>query len=95
MYIDGGKIDARVESIEPGGAVLRVTRTGAKGGKLATEKGLNFPDTRWHSAHSPKRIGARCDFVVPNADIVGYSFVQTADDVLELQREVARAWPSR
>src|ERR1035441_7217080 len=45
VLYDDGKIDAVVERAEPWGAVARVERCAAKGIKLKSEKGLNFPDT--------------------------------------------------
>jgi pyruvate kinase len=93
VFIDAGKIDAKVESAGPDGAVLRVTRTGAKGGKLAPEKGLNFPDTLLALGALTAEDRCALDSVIPHADIIGYSFVQTAEDVAVLQRELASRLP--
>src|SRR5262249_26769322 len=42
VWIDDGKIGARVEALRPEGAVLVVTQTGPRGARLAPDKGLNF-----------------------------------------------------
>ena len=89
VFIDAGKIDAKVESAGPGRAVLIVTRTGPKGGKLTAEKGLNFPDTYLALGALTAEDLKALDFVVAHADIVGYSFVQGPADVAELQKELA------
>jgi pyruvate kinase len=94
VFIDAGKIDAKVEAIGSDGAVLRVTRTGAKGGKLATEKGLNFPDSHLTLGALTTEDRRALDCAIPHADIIGYSFVQTAEDVAVLQRELAARIPS-
>lgn len=88
VYIDGGKIDAKVESTDSTGGVLRVTRTGAKGGKLAAEKGLNFPDTQFSLGALTAADRQALDFVATQADLIGYSFVQSAEDVSELQDQL-------
>jgi pyruvate kinase len=94
VYIDGGKIDAVVQSVEPDAAVLRVTRTGPKGGKLTAEKGLNFPDSALALGALTDDDRAALDTVTMHADIIGYSFVQSAEDVAELQAELAKRLPS-
>jgi pyruvate kinase len=93
VYIDGGKIDTEVESTRIGGTMLRVTRTGPKGGKLAREKGLNFPDTDLALGALTAEDRLALDFVTTHADIIGYSFVQSADDVAELQGELRSRLP--
>jgi pyruvate kinase len=85
IFIDDGKLAARIERAEPWGLVARVVRAEAKGFRLRSEKGLNFPDTEL--AISPLTDKDRCDldFVAARADGVGFSFVQSADDVAALQ----------
>ncbi|MGH7711804.1 MAG: pyruvate kinase [Gemmatimonadaceae bacterium] len=89
VFIDGGKIDAEVETLRSDGAVLLVTRTGPKGGRLAREKGLNFPDTEIALGALTDEDRDALDFVVAHADIIGYSFVQSPDDIAELQDELS------
>src|SRR5262249_36115679 len=45
VYIDDGKLGARIERTEPWGVIVRTTRSTIKGLRLKPEKGLNFPDT--------------------------------------------------
>jgi pyruvate kinase len=88
VFIDGGKIDTTVEAVRPERAVLRVSRTGPKGGRLVAEKGLNFPDTDLALGALTAEDRQALDFVALHADLIGYSFVQSADDVAELQEEL-------
>jgi len=49
--------------------------------KLASEKGINLPDTKLNLPALTERDIENLPFVCENADIVGYSFVRTASDV--------------
>lgn len=73
--------------------MLRVTQTRSGGAKLAAEKGLNFPDTPLGLGALTDEDRSHLDFLVANSDIVGYSFVQDAVDVAELQRELLQRLP--
>jgi pyruvate kinase len=95
IYIDDGKLRARVVELHhelPNGETglrLQVTHARPKGEKLKPEKGLNFPDTLLPlDPLTPKDLHD-LDFVATHADIIGYSFVQTAADIELLQAELA------
>ncbi len=89
VWIDDGRIGARVESLIEKGVLLRITHASLKGSKLAPEKGLNFPDTDLQLSPLTDKDRQDLDFVAAHADIVGYSFVQSADDIKLLQQELA------
>src|SRR5262249_29607456 len=93
VWIDDGKIGARVEALRPEGAVLVVTQTGPRGARLAPDKGLNFPDTDLCISPLTERDLVDLDFVARQADLIGYSFVQDAADVELLQGELRRRLP--
>jgi pyruvate kinase len=78
-----------VDSRAAWGAVLRVTTGTDKGVRLKREKGLNFPDTEFALPALTGKDLTDLDFVASHADIVGFSFVQTPEDVRWLQRELA------
>lgn len=89
VWMDDGKIGAVVEALTPAGAALRVTHARAKGERIRVEKGLNFPDTDLQlDPLSPDDLDA-LGFVAQHADLIGYSFVQSAEDVAHLQDELA------
>lgn len=85
LYVDDGKLAAKVERKEPWGLVARVTQAAAKGVRLKPEKGLNFPDTVLKIAALTDKDRSDLDFVAAHADGIGFSFVQSAADVEMLQ----------
>jgi pyruvate kinase len=93
VWIDDGKIGTTIEALDDQGAVLRVVSAPPKGGKLAPEKGLNFPDTDLRLAPLRDEDRAALDVLVTHADIIGYSFVQRASDVALLQVELRARLP--
>jgi pyruvate kinase len=102
VWIDDGKIGARVVDSHynlapesPDGVLLEVLQVGPKGAKLKPEKGMNFPDSHLPLNPLTDEDLRNLDFVVAHADIVGYSFVQTAADMERLQSEIAARLPGR
>ena len=89
VWIDEGKLGAIVERRDVGGAVLRVTRTKPKGGRLRADKGLNFPDTELRLNPLTAKDLRDLDVIASTADMVGYSFAQRAGDIELLQGELA------
>lgn len=88
VWIDDGSLGAKVESLRPEGAVLRVFQARDKGEKLRSDKGLNFPDTDLKLNPLTDDDLRDLDFIAAHADIVGYSFVQRAADIDKLQQEL-------
>ncbi len=90
VWIDDGKIGTKVTTITPEGALLEIIQAVPGGEKLRNGKGLNFPDSDLSIMPlTPKDLND-LDVVVKLADMVGYSFVQSADDVARLQEELAQ-----
>ena len=96
VWIDDGKIGARVKSLLPDGVLLEITHARTKGEKLRSDKGINFPDTTLHLSPLTSKDQQDLDFVAHHADIIGYSFVQQANDIellqLELQARLDANW---
>jgi len=86
VWLDDGKLKARVEQVLPEGIELRVIQTGPKGFRLKPDKGLNFPDTVSDLSPLTKKDYHDLDFIVTHADMVGYSFVQEVGDLELLQK---------
>ncbi len=99
VYIDDGKLRTRVVDTHyplPDGqrAIrLQVTQARPKGVKLRPEQGLNFPETALNLEPLTAKDRRDLDFVATQADIIGYSFVQRAADVVLLQQELAQRLP--
>jgi pyruvate kinase len=92
-WIDDGRIGARVEALAHHNVLLRITHASLKGSKLRPDKGLNFPDTDLQLSPLTAKDRQDLDFVAAHADIVGYSFVQSANDIKLLQKELADRMP--
>jgi pyruvate kinase len=90
VYFDDGKIGARVTSVEPAGVTLRIVEARESGERLASEKGINFPDSRLGVSALTLKDVADLKFVVEHADLVGCSFVRSARDIRVLQRHLRR-----
>ena len=95
VWIDDGKIGARVVSVTPGRAVLEVVHARDRGERLRAEKGINLPSVDLAIAPLTAKDLVDLDFVAAHADCVGYSFVQRPADVVRLQRELSRRRPNR
>jgi pyruvate kinase len=94
VCVDEGRIRLVTEEVDSRSALLRVTRVESKGA-LRSNKGLNFPDTPLRVAPLTAKDLADLATVRRFADLVGYSFVQSARDVARLQEELIRLAPQR
>ncbi|HEU0187813.1 MAG TPA: pyruvate kinase, partial [Gallionellaceae bacterium] len=84
VLIDDGHIGSVVEALNDDGALLRITHARELGARLGPEKGLNFPDTDLQLPALTDKDRADLACVAKHADIVGYSFVQSAEDMEQL-----------
>jgi pyruvate kinase len=84
--LDDGKLAGVVEARQKGNVVVRVTRTQKKGFKMKSERGLIFPNADLHLDPLTAKDLADLDFVATHADLVGYSFVPSADDITDCRR---------
>ena len=93
VWFDDGKIGAVVETKSDDSLMLRVTHASHKGDKLKVDKGINFPDTSLDLSPLTDKDYQDLDFVVRHADIINYSFVQTADDICQLHYAIQARKP--
>jgi pyruvate kinase len=89
VWINDGKIGARVVGKRPDGVELEVFSARAKGERLKLEKGLNFPSTELRLPPLTPKDFRDLDFVAAHADLVGFSFVQEPADIELLQDHLA------
>ena len=96
VWINDGKIGARVVEKDGRRVKLKIFNAREKGEKLKPRKGVNLPGVEITvPALTGEDIG-NLDFVARNADIIGFSFVQTPEDVRALHTEVQkRCQPGR
>lgn len=85
VYYDDGKLGCVVEEVDALGLILRIEHGPEKGARLKPEKGLNFPDANLGIAALTDKDRRDLRFIARHADGVQYSFVQSADDVRQLQ----------
>ncbi|MGK7954641.1 MAG: pyruvate kinase [Crocosphaera sp.] len=88
IWIDDGHIGGQVEKVDPEGVLIRITHARPKGEKVREDKGINFPDTPLDLNPLTEKDHQDLDFVATHADIIGYSFVQKANDIEVLQWEL-------
>lgn len=84
IWFDDGKIGGVFRSVDSDSATVEITQARPEGENLGAEKGINLPETRIDiPALTPDDLEA-LKFIVPHADLVGYSFVRTESDVRQL-----------
>lgn len=88
VFFDDGMIRGQVVAKNADEVELEITEAYKK--KLAARKGINLPDTRLNLPSLTEQDIALLPFVCANADIVGYSFVRTPEDVEMLYQELAK-----
>lgn len=84
IWFDDGKIGGVIEDTCDENATVIITKASSKGTKLKEEKGINLPDTHLQLPSLTLEDVSNLPFIAKHADIVGYSFVRTTDDVKQL-----------
>lgn len=88
IWFDDGKIGGVIKTVEIGWASVEITHARYRGEKLRANKGINLPDSQLKlPALTPKDL-EDLKFIASHADVVGFSFVNRASDVRELQQRL-------
>lgn len=90
IVFDEGKFEATVTNVVPGAVTVRVVRISTKKPFLKPEKGINLPNTDLHIAALTADDLRNIPFICKHADMVGFSFVSTPDDVEHLRTELGK-----
>jgi len=93
VVIDDGKIITEVVDVRASGVLLQVKNISPEGRKLKNDKGINFPDCACNIDPITKKDKGDIKFILENADILGYSFVQTVNDIDLLEEEIMKNEP--
>ena len=95
VWIDDGKIRARVVGLEGKDRIVEVVGARAKGERLRLEKGVNFPGTPLDLPALSGDDFAALPAIAKHADMVGFSFVQRPQDIADLDRAIELISPGR
>ncbi|MCD1295671.1 pyruvate kinase [Methanocella sp. CWC-04] len=85
VWIDDGKIGGIIRHVNKNHMHVEITHARPRGEKLRGSKGINLPDSRLDLPPLTKKDVEDLAFISHNADIVGFSFVNSASGVYELQ----------
>ena len=89
IWFDDGKIGGTVLSASPKRVVVRITSAAIKGSYLREDKGINLPKTELNLPPISWKDAKDLDFIAKHADLVGYSFLRTAENVDLLRSHLA------
>ncbi len=84
VWFDDGKIGGVIRSVNRTSVRVEITQARPEGEILGEGKGINLPETRIDMPALTDEDIANLKFAVQHADLVGYSFVRTEDDVHQL-----------
>ena len=90
LWIDDGKLGLVVEGLSDAGAILRVEHADPRGVRLRGDKGINCPNTTFSLPSLSDKDLKDLDFICGHADMVGFSFVETAEDMAALSKALGK-----
>lgn len=90
IWFDDGKIGGMIREVDADEARIEITQAKADGSKLGAEKGINVPETNLVTPTLTEEDLLALPFIVQHADLVGYSFVRTQDDIRLLQAQLTK-----
>lgn len=85
VLLDDGSIEMIVEETGEDYAFLHVKNVKGNSVRVKAEKGLNFPQTEFQVDILDDADKEALQFAVDHADIIGCSFIRTAQDILDIQ----------
>ncbi len=89
IWFDDGRIGGTIRTVGVDRLDVEVVQARVGGSKLGAGKGINVPDTDLRLPALTLKDRTDLRFIAAHADIVGYSFVQTAAEVDALYAELA------
>lgn len=88
ILFDDGLIEAIVTLKKGNTALLKITRISCKKHYIKSEKGMNFPDTVFNISPLTEYDLKCLPFILENANMVGFSFINRSLDIEELQKKL-------
>jgi pyruvate kinase len=89
IWFDEGRIGGTIRATTAGSMDVTIVHANPNGSKLGAEKGINLPDTHLRLPALTAKDLDDLQFIGARSDLVGYSFVQTPEDVRSLQSHLA------
>lgn len=89
IWFDDGKIGGIIRAVTPEEVTVEIQQARVAGEKLGAEKGINLPETNLVTASLTEEDLLALAFIAENANILGYSFVRTDEDVRLLQSHLS------
>ena len=93
IFFDDGAIEGTVTSKSKGSARVKISTATKK--RLRVGKGINLPDTHLSLPSLTQNDLELLPYASKNADIIGYSFVRTPEDVATLYTKLAELGDTR
>ena len=90
IWFDDGKIGGSVKAASAEGLRVEVTQAAPGGTKLREDKGINLPDTNLRLPPLTPKDVQDLRFITTYADMIGYSFVRTTEDLRALRTELEK-----
>jgi pyruvate kinase len=88
VCFDDGRISGIVEKVDAGQLQIRITHTRKPLEKLASNKGVNFPDTHLGLPALSGKDLQDLEFAARHANMVGLSFANSPDDIRALRKRL-------
>jgi pyruvate kinase len=88
IYFDDGKFEAKVVEKANDYVVVKIVRISTKKPLLKPQKGINLPDSDLLIPALTEEDKSNIPFICQHADLVGYSFVSSPEDVELLRDEI-------
>ncbi|MEZ4899719.1 MAG: pyruvate kinase [Saprospiraceae bacterium] len=88
VLFDDGVIEALVSEVQDNKANLLITRISSKKPQIKSAKGINFPDSNLTITSLTEFDRTCLPFIKKYADLIGYSYLRNAQDVIELQEAI-------
>lgn len=89
IWFDDGAVGGVITRVTAEDIEVKITQALPNGSRLRADKGINLPDSDLHFPPLTEKDLEDLQFVARHADLVGYSFVRSAADVQELQKQLA------
>lgn len=88
ILFDDGKIGAVIRETSDTELRVEITHAAPSGSKLRGDKGINLPDSELRLSALTEKDRADLEFAARNADMIGFSFVQAPEDILDLRKHI-------